>query len=118
MDSVCIVPAGVFHRTFTSLAHIEPDVLYPIPDFTQFDGEVQPPSEDLIPPNASIVFLSINRYERKKNLALALQAMSVLLVNSHINAFLNNISYSFRLPYGSVRLRSRRCASCHGRRLR
>ncbi|ELU05663.1 hypothetical protein CAPTEDRAFT_229017 [Capitella teleta] len=71
--------AGVFHRTFTSLGYMEPDVLYPIPDFTQFDGEVIAPTDDLIPAKDAIVFLSINRYERKKNLPLALDAMACLL---------------------------------------
>ncbi|KAK3090589.1 hypothetical protein FSP39_012936 [Pinctada imbricata] len=68
--------AGIFRQTFTSLGHISPQVLYPIPDFSTLDKPVDPPSDDLIPQNKEIVFLSINRYERKKNLALAIQALA------------------------------------------
>lgn len=66
--------AGIFKETFSSLSTCEPAVLYPIPDFSAFQKPVEDPTDDLIPSNKSIVFLSINRYERKKNLALAIQA--------------------------------------------
>ena len=70
--------AQVFHSTFSSLSHIRPTVLYPSLNFSAFD---QPPGElnDVIPPQAKTVFLSINRYERKKNLALAISAFAQLL---------------------------------------
>ena len=59
--------------TFKSLSHINPEILYPIPNFKALD---LPPgsSSDLLPPNKKIVFLSINRYERKKNLNLAIES--------------------------------------------
>ncbi|XP_059172301.1 alpha-1,3/1,6-mannosyltransferase ALG2-like [Physella acuta] len=71
--------AGVFHETFSSLHHVQPEVLYPIPDFSGFDKPVEPPGKDLIPTEAKICFLSINRYERKKNLNLAIHALDKLL---------------------------------------
>lgn len=70
--------AQVFHSTFSSLSHVHPTVLYPSLNFSAFD---QPPGElsDTIPPQAKTVFLSINRYERKKNLTLAISAFAQLL---------------------------------------
>ena len=68
--------AEVFKTTFKSLSNHSPEVLYPIPDFTSFNLPVDESSNDLIPKQKKSVFLSINRYERKKNLGLALQALS------------------------------------------
>jgi alpha-1,3/alpha-1,6-mannosyltransferase len=68
--------AGIFHDTFKSLSSIKPEVLYPIPDFSAFEKPVDETISDIIPSGASTVFLSINRYERKKNLPLALHAFS------------------------------------------
>ena len=68
------ISAGIFHQTFTSLQHITPEVLYPIPDFTAFQKPIEPISDDMVPSGEKLVFLSINRYERKKNLALAIKA--------------------------------------------
>ncbi|KAK7501172.1 hypothetical protein BaRGS_00007657 [Batillaria attramentaria] len=70
--------SGVFHETFTSLQHIQPEVLYPIPDFSAFQKPVEPATDDLVPTGAKIVFLSINRYERKKNLGLAIRSFGKL----------------------------------------
>ena len=67
----------MFRDTFRSLGHIDPEVLYPIPDFSAFDKPIDPPTPDLMPSDASTVFLSINRYERKKNLGLAIEALGV-----------------------------------------
>lgn len=70
--------ASVFCTTFKSLAHITPTVLYPSLNFSAFD---QRPSqlEDVVPPHVEHIFLSINRYERKKNLPLAVLAFASLL---------------------------------------
>lgn len=73
-----VVSAEVFRTTFQSLADHTPEVLYPIPDFTSFNLPVDQPKDDLIPKNKKTVFLSINRYERKKNLELCLNALSKL----------------------------------------
>ena len=72
--------AHVFHSTFKSLAHIHPMVLYPSLNFSTFD---QNPSDlgDTLPPQVKHMFLSINRYERKKNLRLAIEAFSTLVEN-------------------------------------
>jgi alpha-1,3/alpha-1,6-mannosyltransferase len=70
-----VFPAGVFRKTFTSLSDMAPDVLYPIPDFSAFDKPVESDTSDLLPKNKSTLFLSINRYERKKNLGLAIEAL-------------------------------------------
>lgn len=70
--------AGIFKDTFTSLVRITPEVLYPIPDFSALDKQALPPTSDLLPPNKPTIFLSINRYERKKNLSLAISALASL----------------------------------------
>ncbi|XP_067866601.1 alpha-1,3/1,6-mannosyltransferase ALG2 [Heterodontus francisci] len=69
--------AGVFKRTFSSLSHLETDVLYPSLNFAAFDTELTD-SDELLPPGKEFVFLSINRFERKKNLGLALEALYAL----------------------------------------
>ena len=70
--------AQVFRSTFRTLPHVQPAVLYPSLNFSAFD---QSPGglEDVAPPQAKTVFLSINRYERKKNLPLAVDAFARLL---------------------------------------
>ncbi len=70
--------AGVFRTTFKSLARITPTVLYPSLNFSAFDQQVVP-LEDVVPPQVEYTFLSINRYERKKNLPLAIRAFASLL---------------------------------------
>lgn len=75
--------AGVFHDTFRSLS-ITPDVLYPSLNVSQFDrDDLALDKQD----SDTFVFLSINRYERKKNLPLALKAFSVLKnqISNHEN---------------------------------
>ncbi|KAK3756805.1 hypothetical protein RRG08_003923 [Elysia crispata] len=71
--------AAVFHKTFTRLQQVQPEVLYPIPDFSAFDLPVEPPDASLMPLRAKTVFLSINRYERKKNIPLAIKAFGKLM---------------------------------------
>ena len=70
--------ANTFKETFPSLADTNPEVLYPSLDFSAFDGEIEP-AGDLVPSNAKTLFLSINRYERKKNLGLAIEALGELI---------------------------------------
>ncbi|XP_006010934.1 alpha-1,3/1,6-mannosyltransferase ALG2 [Latimeria chalumnae] len=65
--------AGVFKQTFKSLSHLDPDILYPSLNFSIFDA-VPAGLGDLVPSQRKFLFLSINRYERKKNLPLALEA--------------------------------------------
>ncbi|KAG3287590.1 ALG2, alpha-1,3/1,6-mannosyltransferase [Ictidomys tridecemlineatus] len=67
--------ASIFKETFKSLSHIDPDVLYPSLNVTSFDSTVPEKLDDLVPKEKEFLFLSINRYERKKNLSLALEAL-------------------------------------------
>ncbi|KAJ4428811.1 hypothetical protein ANN_25804 [Periplaneta americana] len=72
--------ASVFRNTFKSLK-IVPDVLHPTMNTDFFDNtEPHQINEVLLMelPTDSFLFLSINRYERKKNLKLALDALSEL----------------------------------------
>ncbi|XP_066541898.1 alpha-1,3/1,6-mannosyltransferase ALG2 [Hoplias malabaricus] len=70
--------AGVFKQTFPNLARIHTDVLYPSLNFASFDVGVEEDLGGLVPEGRRVIFLSINRYERKKNLPLALQALAAL----------------------------------------
>ena len=70
-----VVVAGVFHDTFHSLSHIIPEVLYPVPDCVS--TAERPEQRSLIPAHVHSAFLSVNRYERKKNIALALDALGL-----------------------------------------
>jgi alpha-1,3/alpha-1,6-mannosyltransferase len=71
--------AQVFRETFRSISHIVPEVLYPVPDcFGAHQVADEVSINSLIPTNATTIFLSINRYERKKNVALAIEALALL----------------------------------------
>jgi len=73
--NICVmIVAGIFHDTFRSLSHVEPQVLYPVPDCF---STVAQSEHSLIPAGVHSVFLSINRYERKKNIALALESLGL-----------------------------------------
>ena len=65
----------IFHKAFRSLSHIKPTVLYPSINFASFNSKPEDVS-NLFPPSVKCVFLSINRYERKKNLSLAIEAFA------------------------------------------
>lgn len=67
--------AGVFKETFKSLSHINPDVLYPSLNVNVFDTVIPEDVANIVPNRKRFLFLSINRYERKKNLVLALEAL-------------------------------------------
>ncbi|XP_023982313.1 alpha-1,3/1,6-mannosyltransferase ALG2 [Physeter macrocephalus] len=67
--------AAIFKATFKSLSHIDPDVLYPSLNITSFDSAVLEKLDDIVPKGKKFILLSINRYERKKNLTLALEAL-------------------------------------------
>jgi len=69
----------VFTETFKTL-NITPDVLYPSLVTKSFDQIPREGTISEVPENA-IVLLSINRYERKKNLPLALKAFKLLEIN-------------------------------------
>ena len=67
--------AAIFKETFKSLSHIDPAVLYPSLNVVSFDSAVPEKLDDIVPHEKKFIFLSINRYERKKNLTLALEAL-------------------------------------------
>ncbi|EGD74940.1 alpha-1,3-mannosyltransferase ALG2 [Salpingoeca rosetta] len=69
-----------FFQTFTSLRSRDPLVVYPSLNFSSFDGQSFSTSaaNKLAGTMRPRVFLSINRYERKKNLSLALDALAAL----------------------------------------
>jgi len=66
---------AVFGNTFTRLNHVEPQVLYPSLATEMFDVEGSRPGSlegDMV------TFVSINRFERKKNIGLAIRAFARL----------------------------------------
>ncbi|XP_062841515.1 alpha-1,3/1,6-mannosyltransferase ALG2 [Trichomycterus rosablanca] len=69
--------ADVFKQTFPNLSGIQTDVLYPSLNTSTFDRNMED-LDGLIPDRCRFLFLSINRYERKKNLPLAVQALAAL----------------------------------------
>ena len=68
---------AVFRDTFTRLPHVSPQVLYPSLAMHMFEGRGSRPAA--VPEEPSLpTFLSINRYERKKNIGLAIRAFARL----------------------------------------
>ena len=64
-----------FERTFRSLYHRKVNVVYPSIDFSSFDIN-PPPIPKLIKQSPKrMIFLTINRYERKKNMRLAIESI-------------------------------------------
>lgn len=75
-----VYTGNVFRSTFKRL-HIEPEVLYPSINTDFFDKTRIVSIERVLDkklPKDSIVLLSINRYERKKMLSLAIEALAEL----------------------------------------
>lgn len=68
--------AGVFKKTFKKI-NIHPDILYPSLNMSFFDS-FKDSDLKLNYPEKKFYFLSINRYERKKNLNLAVRSLSEL----------------------------------------
>uniref|UniRef100_A0A8D0DPF9 Alpha-1,3/1,6-mannosyltransferase ALG2 n=1 Tax=Salvator merianae TaxID=96440 RepID=A0A8D0DPF9_SALMN len=73
-----VFTANIFKETFKSLCHVTPDVLYPSLNVSAFDTVTSADIASIIPNTKQFLFLSINRYERKKNLKLALEALHEL----------------------------------------
>lgn len=87
-DSVAVnskYTRSVVRQTFTNLRQRELKVIYPCVD-TRIDSAPAPATQDLFP-NKQIL-LSINRFERKKNLALALKAYANLTRDEKSRALL------------------------------
>lgn len=66
----------MFHKTFTRLSQIEPGIIYPCVD-TQVIKDEQSSEEVSNFFQNSPYFLSINRFERKKNIELAIKAFAI-----------------------------------------
>ena len=72
--------AGVFRDAFKRL-YVQPTVLYPTMNTRVFDSTTPLSISQILEkefPDGAVLFLSINRYERKKNLKLALDSMCEL----------------------------------------
>lgn len=75
-----IYTRSVFKKTFKNLT-TEPEVLYPSINTKYFDDTQPIGLEEVLDrklPQDAIILLSINRYERKKNLGLAIEALKDL----------------------------------------
>ena len=76
--------ASIFRQTFKRLGHIKPHVLYPAINFAQYKLEGKTEGQKKKKKNKDktvedqVVFLSLNRYERKKNINLAIKAFAEL----------------------------------------
>lgn len=68
---------GVFKNTFKSIQTL-PDVVYPSINTHFFDSTETLPLEDILNGESCKFILSINRFERKKNLDLAIRCLSLL----------------------------------------
>jgi alpha-1,3/alpha-1,6-mannosyltransferase len=68
----------MYRATFKHLAASQPppEVLYPSINFEKYDRPLPPGAAR--PADGRVVFLSINRFERKKNIGLAIRALAVL----------------------------------------
>ncbi|KAF9202087.1 Alpha-1,3-mannosyltransferase-like protein [Haplosporangium sp. Z 27] len=88
--------ANIFKESFKML-HQVPEVLYPSIQFDKFDRVVDTSSPEikvLTPNSGKITFVSVNRYERKKDINLAIHAFAKLLEDNSIGS---SIQQSLRL---------------------
>uniref|UniRef100_V5I394 Alpha-1,3/1,6-mannosyltransferase ALG2 n=2 Tax=Ixodes ricinus TaxID=34613 RepID=V5I394_IXORI len=69
----------VFRRVFPKLADVPLHVLHPTTSLSRLDRPLEGSLEDLGIHPSGAVFLSLNRYERKKNLGLALRALELAI---------------------------------------
>ncbi|CAB4056108.1 MAP3K7 [Lepeophtheirus salmonis] len=75
----------IFHKTFKSLKHAHPEVLYPSLntfDFDSFDDKIEYQVRD----DDEFVFLSLNRFERKKQVDLAIRALALVLKSEDVSS--------------------------------
>lgn len=67
---------SVFHRTFLNLARVDPAVIYPCVDLAGAATDTDADREITDFMKLGQYFLSINRFERKKNIGLAIRAFA------------------------------------------
>lgn len=87
-DLICVnskFTEEVAQATFKSLTK-KLYVLYPTLN-TQFFDDCQPTEIDGIPESAKYIFVSINRFEKKKRVGLAIEAFGILMFSSFIYQF-------------------------------
>mgnify|MGYP001793688270 CR=1 FL=1 len=60
-----VIVAGVFHDTFTRLGHIQPEIVYPIPNFGALSQAAGPLDSEWNVPKTEVLFLSIDTRGRK-----------------------------------------------------
>ncbi|GEQ66444.1 hypothetical protein JCM33374_g107 [Metschnikowia sp. JCM 33374] len=71
---------SIFHQTFTNLSAVDPGVIYPCVDVKDANSDNHKGDEEFLNfMNGKKYFLSINRFERLKNVALAIESFSKLL---------------------------------------
>lgn len=69
---------SIFHETFTNLQNIDPGVIYPCVDVSQADEDNSSAEKELQDfMKGDKFFLSINRFERLKNIELAIKAFAL-----------------------------------------
>lgn len=96
--------ADIFKKAFKSLLNKPLQVLYPTSNFAIFDRPLTTSFDLKVKRNIDISFLSINRYERKKNLNLALKALEIVLETLRKSGSTRNVhlvfagGYDERLP--------------------
>ncbi|KAG0323899.1 Alpha-1,3-mannosyltransferase-like protein [Podila horticola] len=74
--------ADIFKKSFKTL-HQVPEVLYPSIQFDKFDRKIDPSLAEIkVLQSDRVSFLSINRYERKKDINLAIHAFARLLAEN------------------------------------
>lgn len=68
---------SIFHETFSSLSNIEPGIIYPCVDLNAVDVDNSEGEQEFLQfMNGSKFLLSINRFERLKNIELAIKSYS------------------------------------------
>lgn len=80
-DLICVnskFTEGVVRETFKSLGNKDLHILYPTLNTAFFDKMAKNDTLAFIPENVEHIFLSINRFEVKKNIELALEAFAKL----------------------------------------
>ncbi|CAB3403717.1 unnamed protein product [Caenorhabditis bovis] len=80
-DVICVnskFTASIVRNTFKSLKNRELTVIYPSLNTEFFDSIESCDLSSIIPPGIQYVFTSLNRFERKKNIILAIEAFAKL----------------------------------------
>lgn len=90
-----IVQGSVFREHFEFLREAELAVLYPVPNIDNLSAPEVPLPSPIDNIGDALLFLSINRYEQKKNIDLALNAFGVCFVGSILMRECHRLSSCF-----------------------